>query len=217
MKSKLLYISPIFILSALFLQAQSDNILSFEGMDFGSGIVVMWETLDVPKSDQLFIVEKAVAIDSDFKKVGEITLDSKRKIKQFSFEDRELGLTKTFYRIKIIEKEEGVTSYSEVIPVDKDVANNFLIEGVEQQNKHQYQITVFSIVDGEIKYQLATNMGEVVMQQTFEMQKGENAFLVDLESEIDGSYVASFRNGSYTITKNFTKKSKKNNNVARKD
>jgi hypothetical protein len=216
MKIKIFYL-PIFLLSTLFLQAQSNNILSIEGMDFGAGIVITWETLDVPKNEQLFIIEKALTIDSDFKKVGEISSDSNKKRKQFSFEDRELGLSKAFYRIKTIEKEEGVTSYSEVIPVSKDVVNNFLIQEVEKLDKYLYRIAVFSIVDGEIKYQLATNMGEVVVQRSFEMQKGENAYVVDIESEKDGSYVASFRNGAYTITKNFTKKSEKNNNVAIKD
>ena len=211
-----LFLSVMF-LSTSSLVAQSDNILSLDGMDFGAGIVVMWETLDAPKGGQSFIIERAMSPNADFEKVGEVTADTDGKMKQFAFEDRELGLTKAFYRIKIIEKEEGIESYSEVIPVVKDVINNFMIQETEQIDKHQYRVSVISVVDGELKYQLATNLGEVVMKQTFEMKKGENDFMVDLDAEADGSYVVSFQNGSYTITKNFSKKSEKNDNVARKD
>lgn len=197
--------------------AQSDNILSIDGLDFGAGIVVMWETLDAAKTGQTYIIERAENADADFEKIGEINPNTEDNQKQFAFEDRKLGLEKAFYRIKILEKDAGIESYSEVVPVKKDVINNFLIEETEKIDKYQYRVSVVSVVDGELKYQLATNLGEVVMKQTFEMQKGHNDFMVDLEPEADGSYVVSFQNGSYTITKNFSKKSEKNDNVARKD
>ena len=211
-----LILSTLF-LSSFSINAQSDNILSVDGLDFGAGIVVMWETLDAAKSGQTFIIERAEGTDADFEKIGEITANTEDNQKQFAFEDRELGLKKAFYRIKILEKDAGFESYSEVIPVKKDVINNFLIQESEKIDKNQYRVSVLSVVDGELKYQLATNLGEVVMKQTFEMQKGENDFIVDLEAEADGAYVVSFQNGSYTITKNFSKKSEKNDNVARKD
>ncbi len=210
------------LLSALFvssnsLNAQEDNILSVDGMDFGAGIVVMWETLDAGKSGQTFVIERALGTNSDFEKIGEVVAVSEDNQKQFAFEDRELGLKKAFYRIKTLEKSAGFESYSEVVPVTKDVINNFLIQESEKIDKNQYRVSVLSVVEGELKYQLATNLGEVVMKQTFEMQKGDNDFVVDLDAEADGSYVVSFQNGSYTITKNFSKKTEKNDNVARKD
>jgi len=205
------------VLSNISLQAQSDNILSIDGLDFGAGIVVMWETLNTGKSGQSFIIERALSADADFEKIGEITANTEDNQKQFAFEDRELGLKNAYYRIKILEKGAGIESYSEVVPVKKDVINNFLIQDAEKIDKHQYRVSVLSVVDGEIKYQLATNLGEVVMKQSFEMQKGENDFIVDLEAEADGAYIASFQNDSYTITKNFSKKSEKDDNVARKD
>ncbi len=211
---KSLFLSFLF-LSSISLTAQSDNILSFDGMDFGAGIVVMWETLDAPAEGETFVIERSLTADAEFEKIGEVTADA--NMKQFSFEDRELGLTKAFYRLKVLQKDAGVESYSDVVPVKKDVINNFLIQETEQLDKHQYKVSVLSVVDGEIDYQLATNMGEIVMKQTYEMQKGENDFVVDLDAEADGSYIVSFQNGSYTVTKNFSKKSEKNDNVARKD
>lgn len=200
------------------LSAQSDNILSVDGMDFGAGIVIMWETLDAPENSQKFIIERALSADDEFKSIGEFSAsDFEANAKQFTFEDNELGLKLAYYRIKFLEESEGFESYSEVIPVKKHVMNNFKILETEKIDEHQYRVAVTSIVDGELKYQLATNMGEVVMQQTFDMIEGENDFLVDLDAEADGSYVVSFQNESYTITKNFSKKSKKNDNVARKD
>ncbi len=206
----------LLLISNYTIQAQTDNLISFDGMDFGAGIVVMWETLDAPEDGQYFVVERALSPDTEFEKIGELTADADENQKQFAFEDRELGLTKAFYRIRIVE-EDGIESFSQVIPIVKDVINNFMIQETEKIDKDQHRVSVISVVDGEIKYQLATNLGEVVMKQTFELKKGENDFLVDLEAEADGSYVVSFQNGSYTITKNFSKKSEKNDNVARKD
>lgn len=199
------------------LNAQSDNILSVDGMDFGAGIVVMWETLDAAKTGQVYVIERALNSGEEFVKIGEIIADTEDNRKQFVFEDRELGLKKAFYRIKILEENASIESYSEVVPVVKDVINNFLIQETEKIDKNQYRVSVLSVADGELKYQLATNLGEIVMKQTYEMQKGENDFMVDLEAEADGAYVASFQNGAYTITKNFSKKSEKEDNVARKD
>lgn len=199
------------------LSAQSDNILSIDGMDFGAGVVVMWETLNAAKTGQSFVIERALNPGAEFEKIGEVSAETEDNKKQFAFEDRKLGLKKAFYRIKIIENDEGIESYSEVVPVVKDVINNFMIQDAEEVDKNQYRVSVLSVVDGELKYQLATNLGEVVMKQTYQMQEGENDFIVDLEAEADGSYVVSFQNGSYTITKNFAKKSEKDNNVARKD
>lgn len=204
-------------LSNSFLSAQSDNILSVDGMDFGAGVVIMWETLDAAKTGQLYVIERALSPNDDFVKIGEMSAETTDNKKQFAFEDRELGLKKAFYRIKVLEENASVESYSEVVPVKKDVINNFMIQETEQVDKNQYRVSVLSVVDGELKYQLATNLGEVVMKQTYDMQKGENDFLVDLDAEADGSYVVSFQNGSYTITKNFSKKVEKEDNVARKD
>lgn len=199
------------------LTAQNDNILSVDAMDFGAGIVVMWETVDVPDNDETFIIERATENSTDFTKVGELEASTMEGRSQFTFEDRELGLKKAFYRIKTVQSNAGVESYSEVIPIVKDVLNNFMIQETEKIADHQYRVSVVSVVDGELKFQLATNMGDIVNKQSYTMVKGENDFMVDLEVEADGSYVASFQNGSYTITKNFSKQTSKEDNVARKD
>lgn len=210
-------ICALFITASLCVQAQSDNILSVDGLDFGAGIAIMWETLDAPDAGQTFVVERAMDAKDEFVKIGEVTVDSDNDAKQFSFEDRELGLEKAFYRIRVVDSEAGTESYTEVLPVTKDVINNFKIQETEQIDKYQYRVSVISIVEDELKFQMATNMGEVILKETLQMVEGENDFLVDLEAEADGSYVVSFQNGAYTITKNFKKKSEKEDNVARKD
>ncbi len=208
-------IIAVFFSTALI--AQNDNILSVDAMDFGAGIVVMWETVDVPNDGETFVIERATDQSTDFEKVGELEASSMGGRSQFTFEDRELGLKKAFYRIKTIKSNDGIESYSEVIPIVKDVLNNFMIQETEKIGEHQYRVSVVSVVDGELKFQLATNMGDIVNKQVYSMAKGENDFMVDLEVEADGSYVASFQNGSYTITKNFSKQATQEDNVARKD
>ena len=195
-------------------QAQVAFEEELKAMEYDVGFLLTWST-NQEINNQLFVIERSTD-GTEFTTIGSIESEADESVNDYEFKDLDLGLKEVTYRLKQVSVD-GSFSFSDPISMTKASINKFRVAKKEKISDELFQVTINSIIDGELECRITTNMGDVVLKEPKEVKPGLNDFIFDLAGEMDGGYNIIFKLDRELESVYFEKEVKdKKGNVANK-
>lgn len=161
-------------------------------MELAMGNLLQWETSYEEDTD-LFIVERSIDGIS-FKNIGTIEASgTTSEEKAYRFLDTGLGMDKSYYRLKVVEKT-GTSSYSQVTMINKVQPNQFSVVAYSSALADKtFDISIDALTEGQLEYELVSYQGELVFTEFQYVYPGLNELQVSLEDATEGIYKIKLR------------------------
>ncbi|MFT4665214.1 MAG: hypothetical protein ACI8YQ_003357 [Polaribacter sp.] len=186
---------------------------SLAASEDGVGFILKWTTSDDLSTDS-FVVERSKG-GEEFKTIGMVMGRQSKKLTEYTFKDLDLGLKKVRYRLKEVSTG-GSSSFTEAVVMTKEFVSNFAVVNKQQIAEGVMEISISSIVDGELECRVIDNMGDVLIEELRKIEVGLNDIVFDLSSEADGTYHMIFKQDNIMETVVLKKEMKdKKANVAK--
>ncbi len=212
--SLLALIPLIFLLNFNVAIAQVNYEVSLSAVEQGVGFILKWATSEDASTD-FFVVERSKDGEK-FEPIGSVIGKQSEDLTEYRFKDMDLGLKKVRYRLNQVNRE-GTSSLTEAIEMTKEFVYNFEVVNKEQITDEVMEISINSIIDGELECRVVNNMGDVMTEELQKIEVGLNDFLFDLSGEAYGTYHMIFKQKNVMETVVFKKEMKdKKANVATK-
>lgn len=186
MKRLLLFVLVIF--SSVW-QVNAEVVYSapLQAKELGMGNLLNWKT-SLEEDVQHYDVEKSVD-GVGFESIGtvESTTDDGDE-KAYRFFDTQLGTQKSYYRLKVVE-EDGTSSYSQTILVNKQKPNQFAVVAYSSVMANtQFDLTLDAVTEGQLEYALVSYKGELISEEFQYVYPGLNDVHVSLQDLPEGAY-----------------------------
>jgi len=161
------------------------ELLSFTATYRGQGTVQMqWETLSEKEVDR-FVVERSTN-GTDFIAIGtQKVSENSNKQKSYTLDDRNAKLGANYYRLKTIDLDRTV-SYSKIVVVTiDDIKNiNSFLNLYPNPAPKGSEINIANIEKSEVKLQIVSTMGQVLVDSTAKHEGGTFTIQQNLASGI---------------------------------
>lgn len=205
------------VITLLLFLSQADAQINYEqalsAKEDGIGFLLSWATSDEVDNES-FYIERAEDGEA-FKTIGTIKSEGKKEESKYSFKDEKLGLKKVSYRIKSVASD-GTSSITDPIALTKEFVSYFEVVSKKQITEEVVQVSINSVVAGDLECRISNNMGEVLLDEVKSLTSGINDYVFDLSTEEDGLYYIVFKQKNVMETATFKKGSKdKKGNVAK--
>ena len=192
MKRKLIFTLASLLLITTYTFADVVFSTPLKGMELAMGNLLQWETSYEEDTD-LFIVERSIDGIS-FKNIGTIEASgTTSEEKAYRFLDTGLGMDKSYYRLKVVEKT-GTSSYSQVTMINKVQPNQFSVVAYSSALADKtFDISIDALTEGQLEYELVSYQGELVFTEFQYVYPGLNELQVSLEDATEGIYKIKLR------------------------
>ncbi len=187
-KKKMGFCLPLFVIFLMYsanINAQVDYEQELSGKEYDIGFLLTWSTSD-ESNNQVFIVERS-SDGQPFENIGSVVSKGEGDLNTYEFKDLDLGLKEVTYRLKEVAKD-GTSSFSPQLDLKKASVNNFRVVKREKLTNELFQITVNTIMEGEIECRITNNSGDYLLEEIKELKPGLNDYIFDFASEQDGTY-----------------------------
>ncbi len=165
---------------------------SISGVEYSVGFLLSWSTTSELNSEN-FVVERSIDNGLTYSEIGVVkAVGNETTGSEYTFKDLELGLSNAYYRLREIEKD-GTNSLSEFISLQKSIIHNYMVTNTEMVEKNKYELTIKSITESTLLYQLNDALGEVVQKDNLPISPGLNTLLLNMEFEAPGDYSLSLK------------------------
>jgi trimeric autotransporter adhesin len=205
--NKMFFTLAIILLGNSILLAQASSEQQLTAIEDGVGFSLNWTAAN-DDDTALFVVERSED-GKEYKAIGSVEGQSSDGQTAYQFKDLDLGLSKVQYRLKQV-KPDGSNSYTSPISSTKEFVCFFEITHKEMLTPEIAQVTINSAKKGVLNYQLSTNDGEKLMEETKSIEEGLNEYSVDLSNEPDGTYQIVFRQDNVSMVATIIKDKKGN-------
>ena len=160
---------------------------SLEGQNLQVGTMLTWSTA-FEEDNAIFIVEKSED-GANFGNIGTIEgAGDSEDLKEYNFLDIMATAERTYYRLKQVD-EDGSFSYTDVVSVPQVFTNNFMVARMSNvATQDVFDLTIDSMVDGDMSYSLSNLRGEEVFADQLMVVAGLNDISLDLSSHEEGIY-----------------------------
>lgn len=178
------------------------------------GFLLIWSTSS-ETNNHFFAIERSLN-EGPFETIGSVNSKSTGSITAYKYTDLDLGLKKVRYRLKQVSKD-GIYSYSNEVTKEKIFVCHFKVVKKEKLTNEVFQVTINSIKEGDLEYRLTNDLGDVLLEELKAIDEGLNDYVLDFQSEVDGTYHLFFKVGPEIESVYFKKETKdKKGNVAKK-
>jgi len=184
---------PIFVLTTLFVfttffaNADVEYSTPLHGKEFKMGNRIEWKTA-YETDTKMFIVEKS---DDGINFYMEREIQAagiSNQEKGYRFMDIGNNQETTFYRLKLVDKDE-TESYSAIAMVKKTKSNNFQIVRMSNTSAIKtFEVTLDALSEKELTFSLEKFNGEKVFSTKKSLINGLNEIKINLEDELIGKY-----------------------------
>ncbi len=202
------------LLTPNFIQAQGADI-DLKIKEVNSALVIDWELPDDFTANQI-ILERSVQ-GTSFKELETYhnIQDLEDDEASFTFMDKQMGMEKVAYRLKVIEEDQSAffTKPSEII---KKTINTYSVVNQELLPQGILKVTVEAIEKCDLEFFLIDESGEKVLKEKWSAELGLNDFFINLDYFNDGSYSALIKKDKEYQTLNINKTTRKTDEVAMK-
>ena len=187
MKNTLLLTAAFALTSAGTASAACVYEQALEGQNLEVGTMLTWSTA-FEEDNSIFIVEKSED-GANFGNVGTIEgAGDSDDLKEYNFLDIMATAEQTYYRLKQVDVD-GSFSYSDVVSVPQVFTNNFMVARMSNvATQDVFELSIDSMVDGDMAYALSNLRGEVVHSDQLMIVAGLNDLSVDLSAQEEGIY-----------------------------
>lgn len=159
--------------------------------EYSVGFRVKWSTLKEVDC-ATFIVERSID-GEEYEEVGTVRAEGKAgRGSSYSYKDLELGLKKAYYRLRQVDVD-GNFNLSKFVSKKKTTVHSYMVTHKEALKEGLFEVTVQSIKEGEMMFQISNLMGEVIQQEKQPLEFGLNTVLFNLEFETPGNYIATLK------------------------
>ena len=172
---------------------------SLEGQNLQVGTMLTWSTA-MEEENSIFIVEKSED-GANFANIGTIEgAGTTYDLREYNFLDIMANAERTYYRLKQVDND-GSFSYTDVVAVPQVYTNNFMVARMSNVATEDYfELTIDSMVDGDLAYSLSNLRGEEVMAERMMVVAGLNDLTIDLTAQEEGIYKLAMTMGDETET-----------------
>jgi len=163
------------------------ELLTFKGSLQNDETFLQWETANETNTSH-FAVERSVDGRS-FDGIGSVPANGNSTANKYSFADNEvnnLSSTVVYYRLKMMDAD-GKYTYSNIVTIYlADITGRIVLS--PNPAKHETKVMITSSLNGKAKWKLTDNSGRVVMQDVIQLNRGNNNFVINLNSLSGGLY-----------------------------
>ncbi len=171
---------------------------SFTASEKGNVNVVNWETA-IEQNVRNFVIEKSIN-GLSWSTLGQtIPTASKR----YSMIDANPAAT-TYYRLKNVDKD-GRFDYSNIVVVERKTGKFSFTSVAPNPTSYDLNVKFETTENADIKLSMMDVLGQVVLTQNVEAQKGINSVTVNTSSLPAGAYFLNLNNGVNTLTQRIVK------------
>jgi len=151
------------------------------------GNLLNWKTT-FEEDIQHFDVEKS-SDGTSYESIGSVEANGDDlEEASYRFFDTRLGSSKSYYRLKVVEKD-GTSSYSQTILVNKQKPNNFSVVAFSSVLvKKNFDLTLDSVTEGQLEYALVSYKEELISEEFQYIYPGANEISLSLEGLAAGTY-----------------------------
>jgi len=194
MKRKIMLTLASLVLITVYTYAAVVYSTPLKGKELDMGNLLQWETSYETNTD-IFIVEKSTD-GITFKNIGSIDASGDTNDeKSYRYLDTSLGMTKSYYRLKVLDQD-GTSNYSQVTIINKLNSNNFAVVAYSSAlAEKSFDITVDALGEGQLELELVSYQGELVYNDFQFLYPGLNELSVSLEDATEGVYKVKLRVG----------------------
>jgi len=176
-----------------------------EGKEFGIGIMLKWSTA-IEVNNAMFVIERSTD-GVDYENIGNVNgKGTTEDVSEYNFLDVNATKSKLYYRLKQMDID-GSFSYSDIIALDKKIANNFMVVRMSAANAEDvFETTINAFETKEMKMTVTDWKGNVLMDEMQQLQNGLNSVMVDLSDMKPAIYKVTFEVGQEVETLTFRKR-----------
>lgn len=187
------------------LQAKCTYNKVIEGKEFGIGVMLKWSTA-MELNNAMFVIERSTD-GIDYENIGNVngngTTDENS---EYNFLDVNASKNKLYYRLKQMDID-GSFSYSDIVALDKKIANNFMVVRMSAAAADEiFETTINAFDTKEMKMTVTDWKGNVLMDELQKLQNGLNSVMVDLSDLKPAIYKVTFQVEDEIETLTFRKK-----------
>ena len=173
----------LFFVFSIFYSLQADVVYAtpLQADEMPIGNMLKWTT-SLEDNVQHFAIEKS-SDGLHFQNIGtQAATGQLNKDKDYKFLDTGIGIIKSYYRLKVIEND-GTSSYSKVVLVQKEAPNRFAILSYNSELTNPIiNFTLDAVTEGQMAfavYQFTSQ--ELVLEKFLEIQEGVNELELNLQ------------------------------------
>lgn len=187
------------------LQAKCTYNKVIEGKEFGIGIMLKWSTA-MELNNAMFVIERSTD-GVDYENIGNVNgKGTTDETSEYNFLDVNASKSKLYYRLKQMDID-GSFSYSDIIALDKKIANNFMVVRMSAAAADDiFETTINAFDTKEMKMTVTDWKGNVLMDELQKLQNGLNSVMVDLSEMKPAIYKVTFQVEDEIETLTFRKK-----------
>ncbi len=176
-----------------------------EGKEFGIGIMLKWST-SIEINNAMFVIERSTD-GVDYENIGNVNgKGTTENVSEYNFLDVNASKSKLYYRLKQMDID-GSFSYSDIIALDKKIANNFMVVRMSAASADDlFETTINAFESKEMKMTVTDWKGNVLMDDMQKLQNGLNSVMVDLSDMKPAIYKVTFEVEDEVETLTFRKK-----------
>jgi hypothetical protein len=180
------------IMTSFLAKADVIYAVPLKGVEHQIGNLLEWSTV-FEKNSRTFIIEKSVN-GIDFTNSGIIDAAGSSNLdKSYRFLDVGVNDDQLYYRLKQIDAD-GTSSYSEIILIEKQMSNQFMIVAMSNTVTNMtFDITIDALNTVDLAYTIKNKEGELISEDQQELYSGLNDIQLDLKDEKEGPYFVSLR------------------------
>lgn len=187
------------------LQAKCTYNKVIEGKEFGIGIMLKWST-SIEVNNAMFVIERSTD-GIDYENIGNVNgKGTTEDVSEYNFLDVNASKSKLYYRLKQMDID-GSFSYSDIIALDKKIANNFMVVRMSAAAaEDMFETTINAFDSKEMKMLVTDWKGNVLMEEMQQLESGLNSVMIDLSDMKPAIYKVTFTVEDEVETLTFKKK-----------
>jgi trimeric autotransporter adhesin len=164
------------------------NLITFKGSLQSSTTLLEWQTAN-ELNTSTFVVERSTD-GRNFQPIGTVTATGNTGgTSKYSYIDydvtRQLSSV-VYYRLRIVDIDESY-NYSDVVTITLPFTTN-RVALYPNPAGHEVNVTITTVTDGKIKWQLVDNAGRIVAHNSIAAKRGNNNVVISLNRLSSGTY-----------------------------
>ncbi len=160
------------------------TLVNFDGKDLGKTVSLQW-TADNIENFNRFEVERTLALDHPYEKIGTVSLPRYSNREVFSFSDNNVaGLTQLYYRLKMIDND-GRAAFSKVVAIVRNSGAD-AVRIFPTINKGSFSIVSPQVVNGTA---LMADISDMNGRRIKQIRLSNGATAVDISGNARGMYL----------------------------
>ncbi len=167
--------------------------------------VIEWETAS-EQNNSHFEIQRSISVNRGFETIGEVKGNgTSAEVNTYTFTDEE-PLRMGYYRLKQVDFD-GTTDYSKVITVKQKSGKGFGWSGMypNPANGGFVNVGFHSASNQKLDITLYNSLGQVVLTENIQVDKGNNERLLDISNIPSGLYTISLSDGLVTEVEKLVK------------